>query len=52
MDFHNKIINLIQDVEKEIFSDISLEEQEEANKTLRKIIDKLMKIGGCCNENI
>lgn len=52
MEFHNKIISLIHELEKEIFSDISLEEQEAANKTLRKIIQKLMEIGGCGNENI
>lgn len=52
MEFHNKIISLIHELEKEIFSDISLEEQDAANKTLRKIIEKLMVIGGCGNENI
>lgn len=52
MEFHNQIINYICEIENEIFSEITLEEQEEANKILKKIIIKLMEIGGCLNENI
>ena len=42
----------VYEIEDIVFSEITNEEQEEANKVLKKIVNKLLEIGGCSNENI
>ena len=51
-EFHNKIMKHVYEIEDIVFSEITNEEQEEANKVLKKIVNKLLEIGGCSSENI